>query len=893
MSRYSGNIIRALPPAASAVAASGNWELEDAAQYIGNGSWPAAVGANDPNFSRNVLLLNGDGTNGAQNNTFIDSSINNFTITRNGNATQGTFGPFNGANYSNYFNGTSDYLTCGTTIAPTGNFTFEAWVYALSYGASGSQAIIFGNPFSTNNFQLYLEQSTSQLKWQMYTQGSNAGVAFALNQWNHVAVCKNGTTVLTFVNGNLVDTATGITNGVSGTFNIGSRSGTLYFNGYISNLRFTNAALYTSGFTPSTQPLNPVSSTVLLTCASSRFEDLSPVNSTITATSTPSVRTFTPFNGYSRTPNSYSGNFNGSNAFLSAPSATLALGSSDWTVECWINPASVSLAQNIIADWRTTDPTGQIPVLYLINAQPIWRTNGATKIGSSINVSANTWAHIAVVHSGSTTTMYVNGVSAGSFTDTQAYTAGQFQIGKAWDANYFNGSISNFRIVKGTAVYTANFTPPTSPLTAITNTVLLTCQSTTFVDNSSSALAITVSGGARPIQGNPFGYNIALTTGYLAALNGGSGYFDGTGDFLTFTGGTATTLNADFTVQAWIYAGSYAAAQPILCIGDDFASPGVLFYVASDGKLGVFSVSRLITGSTVLSPNAWNHVAFVRSGTTITAYLNGVSQGTATSSTTFSGTTTSVGREFYNGATGGQTNGYLAGVHLVKGTALYTGPFVPPAAPLTAVTNTQLLLNMTNGGIVDSAMANDLETVGSAQISTTIKKYGTGSASFDGTTSYLKAASQPQLGFGTGDFTVEYWVYCTSFSNGPTIVDFRGLGSTGNVGFADNYTTGGFPGVFKEGTGQLLTSTRAVSANTWTHVAFVRSGTTLTVYVNGTSGGSVTDSTSWAVPNGPAVIGANKGPASFYAGYIDDLRVTRGLARYTANFTPPGQLQTY
>ena len=65
----------------------------------------------DPYFEYTTLLLPGNGTNGAQNNTFLDSSTNNFTITRNGNTTQGTFSPFSQTGWGNYFDGTGDYLT--------------------------------------------------------------------------------------------------------------------------------------------------------------------------------------------------------------------------------------------------------------------------------------------------------------------------------------------------------------------------------------------------------------------------------------------------------------------------------------------------------------------------------------------------------------------------------------------------------------------------------------------------------------------------------------------------------------------------------------------------------------------------------------------------------------
>ena len=95
--------------------------------------------AKDPYWANVSMLLHGDGVNAAQNNTFLDGSTNNFTVTRNGNTTQGSFNPFtpvypydvatNGG--SGYFNGTGDYLTVPSNVAlamGTGDFTIECWV---------------------------------------------------------------------------------------------------------------------------------------------------------------------------------------------------------------------------------------------------------------------------------------------------------------------------------------------------------------------------------------------------------------------------------------------------------------------------------------------------------------------------------------------------------------------------------------------------------------------------------------------------------------------------------------------------------------------------------------------------------------------------------------------
>jgi len=85
-------------------------------------------GGADPQFNYVTMLLHGDGTNGGQNNTFVDSSTNNFSITRNGNTTQGSFSPY-GTLWSNYFDGSSKlYRSMSGVTVGTGQFTAEVWV---------------------------------------------------------------------------------------------------------------------------------------------------------------------------------------------------------------------------------------------------------------------------------------------------------------------------------------------------------------------------------------------------------------------------------------------------------------------------------------------------------------------------------------------------------------------------------------------------------------------------------------------------------------------------------------------------------------------------------------------------------------------------------------------
>ena len=128
--QYPGGFIMKNPTTPTTSAAPGMWTLNQAAYYTKQGLWPLPATI-DPYFKYVTTLLHGDGTNAAQNNTFIDSSTNAYSITRNGSATQGTFTPF-GSTWSNYFDGSGDYLTTPSNAAlnlSTGDWTIELWVY--------------------------------------------------------------------------------------------------------------------------------------------------------------------------------------------------------------------------------------------------------------------------------------------------------------------------------------------------------------------------------------------------------------------------------------------------------------------------------------------------------------------------------------------------------------------------------------------------------------------------------------------------------------------------------------------------------------------------------------------------------------------------------------------
>jgi hypothetical protein len=144
------------------------------------------------------------------------------------------------------------------------------------------------------------------------------------------------------------------------------------------------------------------------------------------------------------------------------------------------------------------------------------------------------------------------------------------------------------------------------------------------------------------------------------------------------------------------------------------------------------------------------------------------------------------------------------------------------------------------------------------------------------------------LAFGTGNFTIEAWVNRTASGSVTHFIDFRGSNNNGsNPVFywqTNNYLY--YTNDNSSGDNQIQSSNAITSSSGWVHVAIVRSGTTLTVYVNGVASGSVTYSTN-VLGGNPVTIGNRFNNSGAYAGYIDDLRITKGYARYTSNFTAP------
>jgi hypothetical protein len=426
-------------------------------------------------------------------------------------------------------------------------------------------------------------------------------------------------------------------------------------------------------------------------------------------------------------------------------------------------------------------------------------------------------------------------------------------------------------------------------------------QNNTFLDGSANNFTVTRNGNTTQGSFNPF----TPVYPYDVATNGGSAYFDGTGDSLTVPDNAAFTLGTnDFTIECWINFSSLAS-QPIFTAQMNAAATAWSYYmvVLSTGQLDSVildaSTSTTYTASSAASAilvNTWYHVAFVRNGNTNRQYINGVQAGTVS----VTGITVRDSASLLGVGKGGEyaagqlVTGYISNFRLVNGTCLYPSgtTFTPPTAPLTAVTNTALLLGMSNAAIFDNAELNNLETVGTTQISTSVFKYGTGSITVaNAAVGYLQAPDNSAFTLGSSDFTIEMWVYFTVAG----FIAGQSDSAVTSLSFYMRNNAGALVSVIRNVAQTVdvtaTSSAGALTTSTWYHVAFVRDGVTTRQYINGVQNGTgnatgftVADSTA------PLLVGNfSPGSTSGISGYIDDFRFTKGICRYPSGttFTPP------
>ena len=191
-----------------------------------------------------------------------------------------------------------------------------------------------------------------------------------------------------------------------------------------------------------------------------------------------------------------------------------------------------------------------------------------------------------------------------------------------------------------------------------------------------------------------------------------------------------------------------------------------------------------------------------------------------------------------------------------------------------------LLLNG-NAFTDSSSYGHTVTANGDAQISTAQSKFGGASMYFDGSGDYLTLSASAEFLF-PGDHTIECWIHWDG-----TYVDVgRNIYGTGNSGSLDQFGIFSGLGLYWGGVYNNVSSNYP-PINQWAHVAASRQGSTIRLFINGVLTASGTQSASIGSSTGSAYVGNRADLFHPFKGYIDDLRITKGVARYTSNFTPP------
>lgn len=469
-----------------------------------------------------------------------------------------------------------------------------------------------------------------------------------------------------------------------------------------------------------------------------------------------------------------------------------------------------------------------------------------TGYDSIANINANIVALRSLGVTGSATRIYngqVDAFNTQTAQDTLNSVGQQYDNVNLWYSNFYSGAGDVNTL--GYFIFNGNATDSSTYGNVLTNTGSVTFSS----------------------SGSP-GY-----TGYAYAVFSGSNYFS--------MGAPASWLvgTGNFTVEGWVNLTSFASA-PVLFHSNYGGSYGIQIYTDTSGHFKYNCGGTTITSSSAYTTGAWNYLTLVRNGGTTTLYVNGTSAGSSSDSCAIGGTGGSV---YFGGLSGGYyVTGDLQGwrfSNVVRSVTVPTAPLNGNVVVDGVVDyNTGALFHFDN--TATDASANAISTTFTSGAYGTAK-FGTYGASFNGTSAKLSSSATVAT-YWSGDLTFDGWINPTNFSAMRPVFDTRISTSSAN-GILLTINTSGYPVVTINNT-TAITSTIALTAGSYTHVALVRANGTFTLYVGGAVAG--TYSYSGTLIDGKFLVGNDVGGTTWFYGLMDELRFSAN-ARWTGAFTPP------
>jgi hypothetical protein len=580
------------------------------------------------------------------------------------------------------------------------------------------------------------------------------------------------------------------------------------------------------------------------------------------------------------------GFFNGTTDYVVVPDSA-DWDFSDFTMEGFFN---WTVNQTSILFSRNSGGNPGFMFYFQSNSLKIY-LNNTSVITESFTPTLNTWYHLAVKRSGSTVSMWVDGVQIGSnatyataVSGTSAIWIGQQEAGGAL---FFSGWMKEVRFSKVARTVAV----PTAQYTSDSDTVLLMH----FDSPATSPLAPAIA-------------------------------FDGTGDYLSVADHADWDFSADFTIEGWF-------KRPSVGLMDLLGNGGstgwlvtwsntnvIRFYAASTGT------PKLASSGTAPSTNTWYHLALVRDNGTLKCFINGKLDATTASYATAitSNNNLQIGQDPNNASpfTGSMREIRISSSSVGDGGARYATDFTPSQTGFTVDANTKLYIkgdenNGTAGtSILDSSTTpKEVTAVADAKIKYTedyrscifkdetgkfpypqgsakvdfFTVSGSGVGYFDGTGDYLTIPDSDDWDMGSGAWDYEFYFRTGTVSTTMTFISQTNVGSYSpmRLELASSKLlllssqNGSSWAINDAGDTTLLN-------NTWYHVACVRSGDVYTVFLNGKSDTTGAITGAYGTYADELNIGRlYAATPQAYNGLLDNIRISKGVARYTTTFNPP------
>jgi hypothetical protein len=892
----------------------------------------------DPYINNVVFLSHMDGANAST--QFTD--VIGHALTAVGNAQIST-AQARSNDASALFDGAGDGITSPAHANwefGAGDFTIEVSVYRSAQNNTDYKGIVISdNTSSTRGWLLHATSSAESPSYGLgFACNTNLGsfvlqeaIALPMNQWHDIIVCRKGATLFMVRNGVLV-ASTNIGAAVLNTANAPLTIGALYTSaaggvnastswpGHIDEIRITKGvARYDSAQGSFQYPALPFPDPIT---TDPYFPDVSLLlhmdgtDGTAAFTDSSNTTGIAPtVNGtvaLSKAKYKFGGTsaaFPGTNGSYLSYASNAVFGFStaiDFTIEGFIYLTGALGVDRAIADMRVQNGAQTLGCTFFIdgttNKLAVW--NSTVKVGSTgTALVLNQWYHVVLTRQGNTIRCFLNGVLDFSTTTACDFlTSAPLGIGACPAANLigtspFSGYMDELRITKGLARYTANFTVPTAPYGEGSFKVKVLSLSPVgyYRFEEAAGTAVTdFSGNAN--DGSYVGGALPAAPGLLPGNEGSLAFTDAAAKYATVPAAVlnkTSVFSISFIVQYTTTTNLVILERNTNGFSVEIGNGTLPGSVAGGLVLGTDSISLSLATTKAFNDGQPHHVLlvvgvdlansyFFVDGADVTNRLKAISP-------TYSSTTV---------VTVGSRAGTLGFGGRLDELAFFNSALTAAdalALATAALYQTAFLMHMdgadTSTTFTDALGLTAWTPSGNAQLSIAQSKFGGAAYKGDGTGDCITTPDLPVLRMGTFDFTFECFLYrvggavfqglCTKRSANSQFSEFAVyLGTDDKLNFTASINGASWS--------IALTGTTVVTANAWHHVACTRKGSTFTIWLDGVSVATGTLAGALFATTNPFSLGALSSIAEFSLnGYLDEVRLTKGVARYTAAFTPP------